>query len=203
MADDPTPDPETPPTGDPEPIPPPEPDLGDAGKKAIEAERKARRDAEKAAKAAQAELAKLREASQSEQEKALAAAKAEGRTEVLKTANERLLRAEVRAAAASKLQDPDDAIRLLDLDQFDVTEDGAVDQDAITAAIAELVQTKPYLAAGEPPAPKAGNPEAGAREPNNPQTLDEKIAEATTAGDVRAVMALNAQKLATLKPEGA
>ena len=51
--------------------------------------------------------------------------------------------AEVRAAAAGKLADPSDALRLLDVDSLDTP-------DAINAAVAALVESKPYLAGGTP-----------------------------------------------------
>src|SRR5687768_12689074 len=74
---DPTP---TPPEGTTPPTPPPEAEaLGDAGKKALSEERAARKAAEKAARDAQAELDRLRQASMSDQEKAVAAARLEGR----------------------------------------------------------------------------------------------------------------------------
>lgn len=63
------------------------------------------------------------------------------------SANHKILRAEVRAAAAGKLADPSDAPKLLDLDQFEVGEDGDVDQDEIADAIDDLLKDKPYLAA--------------------------------------------------------
>ena len=64
-------------------------------------------------------------------------------------ANARILRSEVRAAAAGKLADPKDALRFLDLDQFEVDEDGEVDEDEIADAIEDLVKRKPYLAAAQ------------------------------------------------------
>ncbi|OZF23960.1 hypothetical protein CH296_28375 [Rhodococcus sp. 14-2496-1d] len=67
--------------------------------------------------------------------------------DILAKANSRILRSEVRAAAAGKLADPADAVKFLDLDQFDVGEDGDVDQDEIEDAIEDLVKRKPYLAA--------------------------------------------------------
>lgn len=192
-------DPETPapePTPEPDATPPPAPDLGEAGRKAIDAERNARKAAEKQLKTMQAELEQLRTATQSEQERAIAAAKAEGRAEVLAESNRRLIAAEVKAAAASRLHDPADALRLLDLDQFEVGADGAVNVDSITAAIAELVEAKPYLAAGAKPAPApTGSAEGGAREPNSPKSLTEQIVEAEKAGDLRTAMALRTQLL--------
>ncbi|MFF5958463.1 hypothetical protein [Streptomyces luteogriseus] len=62
-------------------------------------------------------------------------------------ANKRILKAEIRAAAAKKLADPRDALRFLDLEQFEVDEDGEVDAEEIADAIEELIKDKPYLAA--------------------------------------------------------
>lgn len=94
-----------------------------------------------------AEFDQLTEQQKSEAEKAVEAARGEGRAEALKAANDRLLKAEIRAAAAGKLSDPADAIRLLDLASFKVGDDGEIDSGAIGAAIEELIKTKPYLAA--------------------------------------------------------
>lgn len=62
-------------------------------------------------------------------------------------ANERIIRAEVKAAAAGKLADPADAFRFLDLDQFEVDADGNLDADEVSDAIEDLLKSKPYLAA--------------------------------------------------------
>lgn len=128
--------------------PPPSDDgLGDAGKRAIEAERQARRQAERRIGEMEKELTRIRENGMSEQEKAVEAARREARAEATKAFNTRLLQAEVRATAAGKLADPEDAIRFLDLDEFAVDDDGKTDQKAITKALDELVKAKPYLAA--------------------------------------------------------
>ncbi|GMA26193.1 hypothetical protein GCM10025864_39520 [Luteimicrobium album] len=66
--------------------------------------------------------------------------------EALAKANERILKAEIRAAAG-KLADPSDALRYLNLADFEVGPDGEVDQAAITASIEALIKSKPYLAA--------------------------------------------------------
>lgn len=82
----------TPPaTGDPEA-------LGEAGTRALAAERKRANDAEKANKALQARLEELENASKSETDKAIAQARKEGAAEALTGANERIRRSEVRAA---------------------------------------------------------------------------------------------------------
>jgi len=145
--------------------------LGDAGKKALAAERAAAKAAEKRAKAAEAELEKIRLANASDAEKAAAAAKAEGRAEALAVSNARLLRAEVKAAAAGVLNDPDDAVRLLDLDEFEVDEDGEVDAKAIKAAVQRLADAKPYLAVGAKPAALPG----GGATPSQGFSMDDLI----------------------------
>lgn len=94
-----------------------------------------------------AEFDKLAEQQKTEAEKAVEAARAEGRSEALSAANDRLLKAEIKAAAAGKLSDPADAVRMLDLSSFKVGDDGEIDTSAIGAAIEELVTSKPYLAA--------------------------------------------------------
>ncbi|MCI0386660.1 hypothetical protein [Streptomyces sp. CNQ085] len=62
-------------------------------------------------------------------------------------ANQRIVRSEVRAAAKGRLADPRDALTFLDLDQFEVDENGQVDEDEIADAIDDLLKNKPYLAA--------------------------------------------------------
>jgi len=121
-------------------------DLGDAGKRALADERSARRNAEKAAKTARAELDRLKAAGATEAEKAIAKAKAEGATEATTLANSRILKAEVRAAAAGKLNDPADAAYFLDLSDFEVSDNGEVDTKALGKAIDALLKDKPYLA---------------------------------------------------------
>ncbi|OZF47562.1 hypothetical protein [Rhodococcus sp. 14-2470-1a] len=68
-------------------------------------------------------------------------------SEITARANAKIVRSEVRAAAAGLLADPADAPRFLDLEQFEVGEDGDVDSSAIEDAIKELIEDKPYLAA--------------------------------------------------------
>lgn len=114
------------------------------------------------------EFDKLAEQQKTDLQKAVEAARAEGRTEVQQKVNDRLLKAEVRALATGKLADPADALRLLDLSQFEVSDDGETDGKAIEAAIGDLIKNKPYLAArpsgfqgsdSDGPAGKPGGPE--------------------------------------------
>lgn len=122
-------------------------ELGDAGKRALEAERKARRAAERAAKAAQAELEKAREATLTEADRLIAQAKREARDELQAEYASRVVKAEVKAAATGRLSDVNDALVFIDPTQFEVDEEGNVDSKAIGKAIDELIKSKPYLAA--------------------------------------------------------
>lgn len=126
-----------------------EDELGDAGKKALD-RMKAKLKAERAARlAAEAKLNETTPADDAERIQREADAKAAAK------ANARILSAEVRAAAAGKLSDPSDALTFIDLSQFDVDDDGSVDQDEIASAISDLLTKKPYLAAqGGPKSPK-------------------------------------------------
>lgn len=83
----------------------------------------------------------------------------------LAKANERIIRAEVKAAAAGKLADPADAYKFLDLSQFEVDADGNLDADEVADAIEDLLKSKPYLAAqGGPTKPRfQGTADSGAR----------------------------------------
>jgi hypothetical protein len=126
--------------------------LGDAGKKALAAERQARKEAEKKAKRAEQlekELAKLREDAMSEQEKAIEQARREARAETAAEFNRRIAASEAKALAAGKTRDPEVAVQLLgELDRF-VDEDGTVDTDAMSEALDKLIVEKQYLAVGD------------------------------------------------------
>lgn len=100
---------------------------------------------------AQKELEKLRSASLSDTERAVAEAKAAGRTEALIETGRRLAAAEFRAAAAAAGLDVAEVLDLVDLARF-VGEDGTPDEKAIAAAVNKLVALR-----GEPsPQPPPG-----------------------------------------------
>lgn len=107
--------------------------LADAGKRALQEERRAR-------KAAETELAKLRAAAMTEQEKAIAEAKTAALAEANKAASPRLVRAELRAAAA-EAGVPKDALdgflEYADLGRF-LGDDGEPDSKAIASAVKRL-----------------------------------------------------------------
>ena len=119
----------------------------------LEAQKKVNQDLERKLKASlpkeeaeqlRADLAKLqgKEAEYAEQLK-----QREVEQAAVAKANERILKAEIRAAAAGKLADPSDALVHIDLSKFEVGADGEVDASAIEAAIKSLLESKPYLAA--------------------------------------------------------
>lgn len=86
-------------------------------------------------------------------------------------ANARILRSEVRAAAKGVLADPKDALTFLDLDAFEVDEDGEIDSDEIADAIEELISNKPYLAAAKAPRFQGTGDGGAARKAGKPKQL--------------------------------
>ena len=134
--------------------------LGDPGKKALDA-MKAERNA------AKAELTTMR------QEAGRLKAAAEGREAEWETERKadadreskfrnKYLSAEIKAAAKGALSDPEDAFKFLNLADFEVTDSGDVDSNAIAAAITNLITTKPYLAVQDGKRFQ-GTPDAGTR----------------------------------------
>ena len=112
------------------------------------------------------QIAELRKAQMSETERAIAEAReqavAEARqewdTERQTIARERMAD-RVRVAAAKDLNDPEDAVRLIDLDSLDPSTD---DVDAeIASRLASLVEAKPYLKVSE--THPSGSRDAGSR----------------------------------------
>ena len=170
--------------------------LGDAGKKALDAMKAERNEARAEAKAAADAIAALTAQVEGKQAEYEAAQKTrEVETAALAKANERILKAEVRAQAASKLNDPKDALLHLDLSKFEVGEDGEVDGDAVAAAIDKLITYKPYLAAQG--TRFKGEADGGARK-EPPADLDGQIAAATAAGQHLLAIQLKQQRAAQL-----
>lgn len=138
--------------------------LGDAGKKALDSmkekwksERDKRRDLER-------QLSERDKPAEGEQPDPDALVR-QAEQAVQARYNDRIIRAEVKAAAAGKFADPADAYKFLDLGQFEVDADGNVDADEVADAIADLLQSKPYLAAqgGTPTKRFQGTADSGAR----------------------------------------
>ncbi len=145
--------------------------LRPAGTKALEAE-KTRRKAE-------AERRRTAEARVAELEQQLVAGaqgndgsdpeqiRREATSAATAKANERIIRSEVRAAAAGKLSDPRDALQFIDLGRFEVDEDGQVDEEEVAEAIDDLIKKKPYLAATSAKPRFEGTGDGGARKGNS------------------------------------
>lgn len=106
---------------------------------------------------------KIVAANQTEHEKALTAARDEGKAEVRTAANTRLVSAEARALAAEqRFRNPSLAVRALDLKDVAVNDDGEPDKDAIKAKLKELSDADPYLLDdGKKPAPKSDKSQGG------------------------------------------
>lgn len=122
--------------------------LGDAGKKALDsmkAERNRYRDDLKALRSEFDSFKAKAEGKEAEHQQALEAQKV--RDEAIAKANDRILRSEIKAAAKGSLADPADAYRYLDLESFEVDDNGNVDESQISKAIEDLVSERPYLAA--------------------------------------------------------
>ena len=125
--------------------------LGDAGKKALSAMKEREKAARARARELEREVAELKAAIEAKDktpdEQELDAVRREAEAAAIARANERILRSEIKAAAAGKLADPEDALRYLDLEEFEVDESGNVDATEIVDAINELLERKPYLSA--------------------------------------------------------
>jgi hypothetical protein len=122
--------------------------LGDPGKKALDAMKAQRKAALDEAKAAKAERDALKAQLEGrDQEYAAEQERQRVKDEALAAANKRILSAELRAAAKGKLADPTDAALYINLDEFEVSDDGEVDSDALASAIDDLIARKSHLAA--------------------------------------------------------
>lgn len=133
------------------------PDLGEAGKAALDRERESRREAEKALKAAQAELRKLQAAAQaaedatlSEQERvAKRLAETERRSTELETElREQRLRSAVLSVAGRLSDEPEILLALLDRDAVEWAEDGT--PKGLERQLKTIVEAHPKLARTAP-----------------------------------------------------
>ena len=126
-----------------------------------------------------AELEELKSASQSEQEKAIDKARKEAAkeatAEVTSGFQKRVLNAEIKAQAAGRFADPDDAVRLLDLDDTEVFDaEGEVQTATLQKALDDLLERKPHLAAE--------------RQPQVPGDVDAGKGQGPTGGDMNDLM---------------
>lgn len=151
-----------------------EDELGDAGKQALD-RMKAKLKAERERRIA----AEQKAAATADQDDA-ARVRREAEAAATAKANARIVKAEIRAAAAGKLADPADALAFLNTNDFEVDDDGDVDADEIAAAIDDLLRRKPHLAAqgGARPKPDRSQGATGKGTASTEQQFADAIARA-------------------------
>src|SRR5690606_42031648 len=71
--------------------------------------------------------------------------RAKAEREVLAKVNKRIIRTEIKAAAAGKFNDVSDVFAYIKPEDFEVDDSGNVDETEISAAIEDLLKRKPYL----------------------------------------------------------
>lgn len=175
--------------GDPPPAPPAPPatgdqgdkgdGLGDPGKRALDQERQARRDADDRAKTLQKELDDLKAASQTDQEKALDEARKQAKAEVRTEYEARIRKSEARSALRAAGMTNDKALDLYanapEFASLKVSDDGAVEGlDKVVEALKKDVPESfaPAKPAPTPPVNRGANPNGN---PDQPKTLEDAI----------------------------
>ncbi|MFF5186459.1 hypothetical protein ACFY30_22230 [Streptomyces sp. NPDC000345] len=190
------------PAAPPAPAPPPaggtdDPPLGPEGEKALAEWKKRAKDAEALSRTQASELQTFRDRDKTEAEKQADALKAA--TERADKATQLAVSSKVEALAAGRFADPLDAVEALRSGSF-LTEAGAVDADAITAALDDLLTRKPHWAATAPgPSTPRPDPSQGPRPGGTAGGIDDQIAAAKAKGDWRTVLSLENSKLANAK----
>lgn len=154
-----------------------EPELEDAGKRALTAERRARAAAEKEAKTLKARLDELEAEKLSKEEKAAKEA-ADAKSEAEAAKREAL---RWRIAARHGISDEDAELFLT-----------GSDEESLTRQAERLIELQPKAGKGGVPVPGVGS------RPEKPPTIAEQIRAAEQAGDAARVMALKTQQLAEL-----
>lgn len=95
-----------------------------------------------------AELQRIKDSEKSESER-LNDQLAQAQAQVAKTRHQ-LIRTQVQALAMTGFADPEDAVGTLDLDSY-IDSDGDIDEAAIKADLAALLERKPHWAKAQPP----------------------------------------------------
>jgi hypothetical protein len=126
--------------------------------------------------------------------------RAEVRTELQTAMNTRLVAAEAKAALAGLVHKPATALRLLDLSDVEVDEDGNVDTQALDDLIVKLLEDEPYLAGAQgTPQRFQGKADQGPQgtAKSEEQRLSEELAEATQKRDFTRAIGIK-QRLSAL-----
>lgn len=146
--------------------------LAEAGRKALQQEREATKEAKRALspwrkleREFQMGPDEIRAAldSRGDVDKEREQIRREAEAAALSKVNARLVRAECKALATARFADPSDAYRFVDLDDIEVDDDGEVDTKALQRALDDVLREKPYLAKREGPAEEDSGFDGGAR----------------------------------------
>jgi hypothetical protein len=162
-------------------------DLGDAGKRALDKERAARKEAERKHRETAAKLKEYTDKDASAEEKL--AQQQRDSADRITALTKRATAAEVRALAG-EFADPEDAAAFLDLGKY-ADGDGDIDIDTIKADLADLLKRKPHL---KRRGLKPDLSQGGGRSDSEP-TLAQQIAEAEKKGDLQAAIRLKNRQL--------
>ncbi|MFE1126803.1 hypothetical protein ACFW6R_09115 [Streptomyces albidoflavus] len=154
-------DPEVKPEVEPEAKPEDDDQLGEAGTKALKAERAARKAAETELAEAKAEAARLRRSNAATKGTDLDAIREEIRGEF----KAELVKAALRAEAKGRLRNADDAASFINAADLDGT-------DAVKAAVDALLKDRPYLAAEPEGWGDVGGGKHGKAEPEPASPVD-------------------------------
>lgn len=170
-ADDGDPPAGDPPAGDPPADDPPAPEqLPDDHPVLVTMRRE--RDARKAAERRQQEyeqqLAQIQQQNESDTERAIREAREQAANEVRTEFATERLEDRIRVAAARRLNDPEDAVRLLDRDGLDPSAENLASE--IEARIGSLIESKPYLAVTRE-TPSGSNDAGSQTPPSQPEQL--------------------------------
>lgn len=158
--------------GDGEPNPEGADQLGDAGKKALDSMKGKWREERDQRRALEARIAELEAPKgDSTDQPDAEQIKAQATREAISKANSRILKSEIKAAAAGKFADPADALAFIDSSKFEVDENGDVDAEEISDAIEELLTRKPHLAATARPRFQGSGDGGAARKAAGPKQL--------------------------------
>lgn len=144
--------------------PPTKDDLGEAGKRALDTEREARKTAERELKALKAQLDKSQREQMGEQERQVADAEARGRATAVQDIGSRWIAAELRALAAEAGADAAQT-EFWDMRRF-ATDDGEPNLKAIAEAVDKLPKKTP----AQPEPPKVPSLDGGVQPPAKAKT---------------------------------
>lgn len=147
--------------------------LGDAGKKALDSMKSRWKTERDARRKLEEELESLRtpKPSGTTDQPDAAEIKRQATRDANAKANARIIRSEIKAAAAGKLADPADALAYLDPSTFELDANGDVDAEELSDAIEELLTRKPYLAATGRPTFRGTGDGGAARKASGPSQL--------------------------------